>query len=138
MGDAPRVDDDRPTALFLSPHLDDVAFSCGGTAAALGRAGWRLVVATVFTASMPAPTGFALACQLDKNQITFLSAVFWKLIAAALLGAVLVRHASRMASEFSHARDVGYHAPVNDTAAAIGGAAGKVTSLAMRVRGKGG
>lgn len=55
------------TALFLSPHLDDVAFSCGGTVAALRRDGWRVVVATVFTASVEHPTGFALACQLDKG-----------------------------------------------------------------------
>ena len=57
-------------ALFLSPHLDDVAFSCGGTAAALaaGRGGeWRCTVATVFTRSVPDPTGFALDCQLDKG-----------------------------------------------------------------------
>jgi len=56
-----------PTALALSPHLDDAAFSCGGTLARLARAGWRVVVATVFTASVPDPRGFALACQLDKG-----------------------------------------------------------------------
>ncbi|GAC1345345.1 MAG: PIG-L family deacetylase [Acetobacteraceae bacterium] len=56
-----------PTALFLSPHLDDVAFSCGGLMAQLGDAGWRTVMATAFTASVPTPTGFALACQLDKG-----------------------------------------------------------------------
>ena len=57
-------------ALFLSPHLDDVAFSCGGTVAALpGDAGgdWRCTVATVFTRSVPNPAGFALECQLDKG-----------------------------------------------------------------------
>jgi LmbE family N-acetylglucosaminyl deacetylase len=57
----------RPTALALSPHLDDAAFSCGGTLATLNDAGWRVVVATVFTASVPDPRGFALACQLDKG-----------------------------------------------------------------------
>ena len=56
-----------PTALFLSPHLDDVAFSCGGTVAKLAAAGWRCVVATAFTRSVPDPTGFALACQTDKG-----------------------------------------------------------------------
>ncbi len=61
------IPDVRPTALFVSPHLDDVAFSCGGTVAAMRRGGWRVVVATVFTASVPDPTGFALACQLDKG-----------------------------------------------------------------------
>lgn len=58
---------DRPWALFLSPHLDDVAFSCAGTLAALRRNGWRTAVATVFTASVSDPSGFALACQLDKG-----------------------------------------------------------------------
>ena len=56
-----------PTALFLSPHLDDVAFSCGGTLAKLAAAGWRCVLATAFTRSVPNPTGFALKCQTDKG-----------------------------------------------------------------------
>ncbi len=56
-----------PTALFLSPHLDDVVFSCGGLVAQLGDAGWRTVMATAFTRSVPDPTGFALACQTDKG-----------------------------------------------------------------------
>lgn len=56
-----------PTVLAVSPHLDDAAFSCGGTLARLSAAGWRVVVATVFTRSVPSPTGFALACQLDKG-----------------------------------------------------------------------
>jgi LmbE family N-acetylglucosaminyl deacetylase len=55
------------TALFLSPHLDDVAFSCGGLAACLADAGWRTVLATAFTRSVVPATGFALACQLDKG-----------------------------------------------------------------------
>lgn len=55
------------TALFVSPHLDDVAFSCGGTLALLAREGWRTVLATVFTRSVPDPIGFALACQTDKG-----------------------------------------------------------------------
>ena len=58
---------DSPLALFVSPHLDDVAFSCSGTLAGLKRRGWRVAVATVFTASRPDPKGFALACQLDKG-----------------------------------------------------------------------
>ena len=56
-----------PTALFLSPHLDDVAFSCGGLLAQLGDAGWRTVMATAFTATVLPATGFALACQTDKG-----------------------------------------------------------------------
>ena len=55
------------TALALSPHLDDAAFSCGGTLAKLARSGWRVVVATLFTRSVPHPQGFALACQVDKG-----------------------------------------------------------------------
>ena len=54
-------------ALALSPHLDDAAFSCGGLLHLLARQGWRVVVATLFTRSMPDPQGFALACQLDKG-----------------------------------------------------------------------
>jgi len=56
-----------PTALFLSPHLDDAAFSCGGLLAQLGDAGWRTVMATAFTATVLPATGFALSCQLDKG-----------------------------------------------------------------------
>jgi LmbE family N-acetylglucosaminyl deacetylase len=56
-----------PTALALSPHLDDAAFSCGGLLASLAADGWHVVMATLFTGSVPDPTGFALACQLDKG-----------------------------------------------------------------------
>jgi LmbE family N-acetylglucosaminyl deacetylase len=56
-----------PVALALSPHLDDAAFSCGGTLARLAQAGWRVVVATAFTRSVPQPQGFALTCQTDKG-----------------------------------------------------------------------
>lgn len=55
------------TAFLVSPHLDDAAFSCGGIAASLARAGWRVVIATVFTRSVHPATGFALACQRDKG-----------------------------------------------------------------------
>ncbi len=57
----------RPTALFVSPHLDDAVFSCGGTIARLTGLGWRVVVATVFTRTVARPRGFALACQTDKG-----------------------------------------------------------------------
>ena len=55
------------TWLAVSPHLDDAVFSAGATLAAAARAGERVVIATVFTASVPEPRGFALACQLDKG-----------------------------------------------------------------------
>ncbi|MDO9712179.1 PIG-L deacetylase family protein [Paracraurococcus lichenis] len=54
-------------ALALSPHLDDAAFSCGGTLARLAAGGWTVTLCTAFTRSVPDPTGFALACQLDKG-----------------------------------------------------------------------
>ena len=54
-------------ALFISPHLDDVAFSCGGTLAKLLRANLTSVVCTIFTASVDDPRGFALRCQTDKG-----------------------------------------------------------------------
>ncbi len=56
-----------PTALFLSPHLDDAVFSCGGLLAQLGDAGWRTAMVTAFTATVLPASGFALACQLDKG-----------------------------------------------------------------------
>lgn len=56
-----------PSALFLSPHLDDVAFSCAGTLAHLLGAGWHARVLSVFTGSVLNPRGFALACQTDKG-----------------------------------------------------------------------
>jgi LmbE family N-acetylglucosaminyl deacetylase len=53
--------------LAVSPHLDDATFSVGGTLAALAGAGHEVTVLTCLTASVPDPTGFALACQLDKG-----------------------------------------------------------------------
>jgi LmbE family N-acetylglucosaminyl deacetylase len=53
--------------LAVSPHLDDAAFSVGGTLAALAAEGHDVTVVTCFTASVPEPEGFALACQLDKG-----------------------------------------------------------------------
>lgn len=54
-------------ALFISPHLDDVAFSCGGTLIKLADENWQTILCTIFTRSVPNPEGFALACQLDKG-----------------------------------------------------------------------
>ncbi len=56
-----------PTALFISPHLDDVAFSCAGALMRLAASGWDVALLTVFTASVPDPQGFALRCQTDKG-----------------------------------------------------------------------
>ena len=54
-------------ALAVSPHLDDAVFSAGALLARLARDGWQVTVCTVFTRSVPHPSGFALACQLDKG-----------------------------------------------------------------------
>ena len=51
----------------VSPHLDDAAFSVGGTLATLADAGHDVVVVTCFTRTVADPTGFALACQTDKG-----------------------------------------------------------------------
>lgn len=51
----------------MSPHLDDAAFSVGGTLAALSVAGHQVSVVTCFTRSVLGSTGFALACQTDKG-----------------------------------------------------------------------
>ena len=53
--------------LAVSPHLDDAAFSVGGTLAVLADAGHDVTVVTCFTGSVDGPTGFALACQTDKG-----------------------------------------------------------------------
>ena len=53
--------------LAVSPHLDDAAFSAGGLLAARAAEGWAVTVATCFTGNVEHPTGFALACQLDKG-----------------------------------------------------------------------
>ncbi len=56
-----------PTALLISPHLDDAVFSAGGVMALLAGRGWRVVTATAFTRSVHPAQGFALECQRDKG-----------------------------------------------------------------------
>jgi len=51
----------------VSPHLDDAVFSAGASLARLAAAEHDVTVLTCFTASVPDPTGFALACQTDKG-----------------------------------------------------------------------
>ena len=53
--------------LAVSPHLDDAAFSAGGTLALRARDGWKVTIATCFTGNVARSGGFALACQLDKG-----------------------------------------------------------------------
>ena len=52
--------------LFVSPHLDDVALSCGGYVRYLTRAGELVIVLTVFSADPPA--GTALSWLARRNQ----------------------------------------------------------------------
>lgn len=54
-------------ALFISPHLDDVAFSCGGTLARVLREGWSVHLVTIFAGSSHPAEGFALECQTSKG-----------------------------------------------------------------------
>lgn len=56
-----------PTALLISPHLDDAVFSAGGVMARLAGRGWRVAMATAFTRSVHPAQGFALECQRDKG-----------------------------------------------------------------------
>jgi LmbE family N-acetylglucosaminyl deacetylase len=56
-----------PTVVAVSPHLDDAAFSAGGALAWMAGQGWNVIVATVFSATVPDPEGFALRCQTDKG-----------------------------------------------------------------------
>jgi LmbE family N-acetylglucosaminyl deacetylase len=59
-----------PTALFLSPHLDDVVFSCGGLAARLADEGWHTVLATAFTRSVAqAPDAADMASRRAEDLI---------------------------------------------------------------------
>ena len=53
--------------LLLSPHLDDAVFSLGAYAHQRAGLGEDVLIATVFTASVPEPRDFALACQTDKG-----------------------------------------------------------------------
>nr|WP_277754099.1 PIG-L family deacetylase [Porphyrobacter sp. GA68] len=53
--------------MAISPHLDDAVFSAGGTLSQHARMGDGVTVLTCFTGNVARPTGFALACQLDKG-----------------------------------------------------------------------
>ena len=53
-------------AVYLSPHLDDAALSCGGRIAGEVARGERILVATCFTADEPAEPPSALAADLRR------------------------------------------------------------------------
>lgn len=50
--------------IFLSPHLDDAALSCGGQIAQATRSGAKVLIVTVFTADPPAGELSPLAAEL--------------------------------------------------------------------------
>lgn len=58
-----------PHILAISPLLDDAAFSVSGLLAAYARAGNQVMILTCFMSNVAAPTGSALACQLDKGLV---------------------------------------------------------------------
>ncbi len=53
-------------AIYLSPHLDDAALSCGGRIAQATAAGQTVLVLTVFTGDEPAGPLSALAARLHE------------------------------------------------------------------------
>lgn len=81
--------------LLVSPHLDDVAFSCGAAAATLARRGAATHLVTVFTRSVPDPRGFALDCQTSKGLAPEVDYMAMRReedrVAAQALGAATVR-----------------------------------------------
>jgi len=59
--------------LFLSPHFDDVVFSCAGLLHFLHLIDAKPVWATVFSSGVKKPTGFALECQTSKGIPEYLN-----------------------------------------------------------------
>ena len=109
-----------PTALFLSPHLDDAAFSCAGSLLILEAAGWDICHCTIFTASLPNPQGFALRCQTDKNiapDVDYMALRRREDVAfAQIVGVSDVRH-----WDFAEAPHRGYESPAALFAGVRGG-----------------
>ena len=95
--------------LAVSPHLDDAAFSVGGTLAALAADGHEVTVVTCFTTTVPDPTGFALACQLDKGLPADLDYMYLRRAENAAAMAVL--GATPVALNLPAAPHRGYRSP---------------------------
>lgn len=55
------------SVLFLSPHLDDVAFSCCAALVEHLQQGDDVRLVTIFTGNVQQPRGFALECQTSKD-----------------------------------------------------------------------
>lgn len=58
------------SVLFLSPHLDDVAFSCCAAMIQHFRQEDEVRLVTIFTGNVEQPRGFALECQTSKNIVS--------------------------------------------------------------------
>ncbi len=56
---------DSTTFLFVSPHLDDAIFSCGGYAYQLASAGQRVIIATFVTADASGGSALSSAARRD-------------------------------------------------------------------------
>lgn len=56
-----------PSVLFLSPHLDDVAFSCCAVLLQHIQQGDHVQLVTILAGNVANPQGFALQCQTSKN-----------------------------------------------------------------------
>ncbi len=54
-------------AVAVSPHLDDASWSAGAVLAGLAHRAWDVEMVTVFTASVPDPSPFSVACRVDKG-----------------------------------------------------------------------
>ena len=112
----------------VSPHLDDAVLSAGATLAHLVAGGWHVRLVTVFTASVPDPQGFALACQTDKGLAAEVDYLALRrdedLAAAAALGVADVVHlplaeAPHRGYDSPAALFAGVHADDAPTAAAV-------------------
>ena len=124
-----------PRAAFISPHLDDAVFSAGGTMASLAAAGWDVSLVTVFTRSVPNPTGFALRCQTDKGippDVDYMALRRAEDAAAAELRGL--RPADVYWLDLPEAPHRGYHTPGELFAAVRDDDLGTTAAVADRVR----
>jgi LmbE family N-acetylglucosaminyl deacetylase len=58
---------DKPVFVFISPHLDDAALSCGGRIRRLANAGERVLLLSIFASDLPA--GQPLSWLMRSNHI---------------------------------------------------------------------
>ncbi len=79
-----------PRPVFLSPHYDDVALSCGGTITALAKAGAHPLIVTCFGGSPPGRLSDFAQRMHERWQVDAETAIAVRraeeVVAAALLG----------------------------------------------------